>query len=216
MKQAILVSVILLLAAGTQVGIGQSVHRLPFASTDNSIELTVANTSTLPLVGVTVEATGLPSWLRFHERKQSIALLKANQELPVLFTFSVDKSAPVKQEGIIIFSISSSTREKWTKEIKIQVAAPEKFELFQNYPNPFNPSTIISYVLPSPCHTNLTIYNLLGQEVATLVDEHKPAGYYQETFNAHRFPSGMYVYQLALNDEQGKKQIAHKAMLLLK
>jgi hypothetical protein len=61
MKQAILVSVILLLAAGTQVGIGQSVHRLPFASTDNSIELTVANTSTLPLVGVTVEATGLPS-----------------------------------------------------------------------------------------------------------------------------------------------------------
>jgi hypothetical protein len=143
-------------------------------------------------------------------------LLKANQELQVLFTFSVDKSAPVKQEGIIIFSISSSTREKWTKEIKIQVAAPEKFELFQNYPNPFNPSTIISYVLPSPCHTNLTIYNLLGQEVATLVDEHKPAGYYQEMFNAHRFPSGMYVYQLALNDEQGKKQIAHKAMLLLK
>jgi hypothetical protein len=209
---------ILLIAAlaVANCAMAQQPYPIPFASTDNSVELTVANTSTLPLVGVTIEATGLPGWLRLQEIKQSIALLKANQELPVLFTFSVDKSAPVKQEGTIIFSISSSTGEKWTKEIKIQVAAPEKFELFQNYPNPFNPFTIISYVLPSPCHIKLTVYNLLGQEVATLVDEHKPAGYYRETIDAHRFPSGMYVYQLVLNDEQGKKQIAHKAMLLLK
>jgi hypothetical protein len=216
MKQAVIVSVILMLAAGTHVGIGQTIHRLPFASTDNSIELTVANTSTFPLVGVTIEATGLPGWLRFQQRKQSIALLKAKQEMPVLFTFSVDKSAPMKQDQTISFVVSSSTGEKWTKEIKIQVAAPEKFELFQNYPNPFNPTTTISYQLPRDSRVSLKIFNLLGQEVASLVDENRLAGYHEERWDARGLASGMYIYELSVANETSDQRVARRRMILLK
>jgi hypothetical protein len=58
----------------------------------------------------------------------------------------------------------------WTKEITVAVAAPNKFEVFQNYPNPSNPTTAISYQLTANSSVSLKVYNLLGQEVASLVD----------------------------------------------
>ena len=93
---------------------------------------------------------------------------------------------------------------------------PGTFELSQNYPNPFNPSTALSYQLSALSRVNLKIYNLLGQEVASLVDGDRLAGYHQETWDATRFASGMYVYQLIATDEHGTRQIARKRMLLLK
>lgn len=147
MKRAIIVIAILLLAAGTRPSGAQTVYELPFASTDNGIELTVANTTGLALSGVTVEATGLPGWLKFKETRQSLPLLKANQETPVVFTFSVDRSAPVNTEHVVAFRISAEGGQTWSKQIKVSVTPPEKFELFQNYPNPFNPTTTINYQL---------------------------------------------------------------------
>jgi hypothetical protein len=216
MKHATIVVVILLLAAVMQPGIAQTVYQLPFASSDNSIQLTVANTSTVPLSGVTIEATGLPGWLRFKETRQSLGLLKGKQEIPVLFTFSVDKAAPVQKSHTLKFVVSAPTGEKWTKEITVAVAAPEKFQLFQNYPNPFNPATMISYQLPTDSRVSLKIFNLLGQEVATLVDGQRLAGHHEERWDARGFASGMYVHQLSLSDEKGDRQIARKAMVLLK
>jgi len=213
LKKGILLIAVLAVAT---CAMAQQPYSIPLASTDNSIELTVANTSTLPLVGVTIEATGLPGWLRFQERKQSIALLKANQELPVLFTFSVDKSAPMKQDQTISFVVSSSTGEKWTKEIKVAVSPPEHFELFQNYPNPFNPTTTISYQLPRDSRVSLKIFNLLGQEVASLVDENRLAGYHEEHWDARGFASGIYIYQLSLANENSDRQVARRRMILLK
>ncbi|MBK7227344.1 MAG: T9SS type A sorting domain-containing protein [Ignavibacteriales bacterium] len=70
------------------------------------------------------------------------------------------------------------------------------FKLYQNYPNPFNPSTIISWRIPVSNHQTLKIYNMLGQEVATLVNEVKSAGGYEVEFDASLLPSGIYFYQL--------------------
>jgi hypothetical protein len=194
----------------------QQPYSIPFASTDNSIELTVANTSTFLLVGVTIEATGLPGWLKFKEVRQSINLLKARQEMPVLFTFSVDKSAPMKQDQTISFVVSSSTGEKWTKAIRVAVSPPEHFELFQNYPNPFNPTTTISYQLPRDSRVSLKISNLLGQEVASLVDENRLAGYHEERWDARGLASGMYIYELSVANETSDQRVARRRMILLK
>jgi hypothetical protein len=194
----------------------QTVHQLPFSSSGNTIELTIANTSSIALSGVQIEATSVPSWLSFKEIKQSLSVLKANQELPLLFTFSVDKLAPVNKEQLITFAITSSAGEKWTKQIKIRVSPPDHFELFQNYPNPFNPTTAISYQLSEDSRVSLKVYNMLGQEVASLVDEERAAGYHQERWDATRSASGVYVYQLIATDEHGTRQIARKRMLLLK
>jgi hypothetical protein len=73
---------------------------------------------------------------------------------------------------------------------------PARFALFQNYPNPFNPSTKIRYELPSAVPVVLKVYNMLGQELATLVNENKPAGVYTVEFNANNLASGVYFYRL--------------------
>ncbi len=73
---------------------------------------------------------------------------------------------------------------------------PEKYELFQNYPNPFNPTTTITYSLPKNSFVTLTIYDLLGREVATLVNEEKHSGTYKVTWNAQNKPSGIYFYKI--------------------
>ena len=88
---------------------------------------------------------------------------------------------------------------------------PTAFSLKQNYPNPFNPSTQISYEVSSLSNVNLKIFDMLGREVATLVNEQKPAGTYTATFNASNFPSGVYFYQLkAGNFLQTKKMLVLK------
>jgi hypothetical protein len=73
---------------------------------------------------------------------------------------------------------------------------PREYALGQNYPNPFNPATTIKYQLPQECKVTLQIFNLLGQEVATLVNELKQAGRYEMQWNAENFPSGVYFYRL--------------------
>jgi hypothetical protein len=73
---------------------------------------------------------------------------------------------------------------------------PSQFILSQNYPNPFNPSTVISYQLAVGSHVTLKVYDVLGKEVATLVNEEKPAGNYKIKFNAGSLSSGIYFYTL--------------------
>jgi hypothetical protein len=77
---------------------------------------------------------------------------------------------------------------------------PKNFRLNQNYPNPFNPSTLIKYQLPERGLVILKIFNSLGQEVAELVNETKPAGTYEVDFNATDLTSGVYIYQLKAGD----------------
>jgi hypothetical protein len=71
-----------------------------------------------------------------------------------------------------------------------------EFVLFQNYPNPFNPSTVISYQLPVNGNVTLIVYDVLGNEVTTLINEEKPAGNYEVEFSAEGLTSGIYFYKL--------------------
>jgi photosystem II stability/assembly factor-like uncharacterized protein len=84
---------------------------------------------------------------------------------------------------------------------------PSKFSLSQNYPNPFNPITMINYKLPMTSDVELSIYNLLGQKVATLVDEKQNAGDYQLEWDASGFASGIYYYQLISGDYRDVKKM---------
>ncbi|MBS4032865.1 MAG: T9SS type A sorting domain-containing protein [Ignavibacterium sp.] len=85
---------------------------------------------------------------------------------------------------------------------------PPSFYLEQNYPNPFNPSTCISWQSPVGGHQMLKVFDVLGNEIATLVDEYKPAGNYEVEFKAEGLSSGIYFYQLRTGDFiQTKKMV---------
>ncbi len=88
---------------------------------------------------------------------------------------------------------------------------PSKFILEQNHPNPFNPSTSIQYAISSNQFVQLKVYDVIGNEVATLVNEEKPAGNYEVSFNASRLSSGIYFYKL-----QAGSFVETKKMILIK
>ncbi|MGA9292102.1 MAG: T9SS type A sorting domain-containing protein, partial [Ignavibacteriaceae bacterium] len=100
----------------------------------------------------------------------------------------------------------------------IDLDVPTTYALTQNYPNPFNPSTTISYQLPKDGMVTLKIFDMLGREVATLINnEQKTVGRYDVSFNANNLASGVYIYQLRVNDAVGEKgYTATKKLMLLK
>ena len=100
---------------------------------------------------------------------------------------------------------------EYSNVIEVEVASPSTFSLEQNYPNPFNPSTKIKYSVTQSSNVVLKIYDVLGNEVATLVNEEKPAGSYEVEFNPSSLTSGVYFYKL-----QAGSFVDMKKMLLLK
>ncbi len=88
---------------------------------------------------------------------------------------------------------------------------PKQFNLSQNYPNPFNPTTVIEYSLPKSGAVKLAVYDILGKEVASLVNENQLAGSYKVEFNADKLASGIYFYQI-----RSGNYISTKRMVLLK
>lgn len=88
---------------------------------------------------------------------------------------------------------------------------PTSFVLEQNYPNPFNPETFINFHLPTTSNVQLKVYDILGNEIATLVNEIKLPGVYNVKFNAEKLPSGVYIYKL-----QAGNYLAIKKMMLIK
>jgi hypothetical protein len=87
---------------------------------------------------------------------------------------------------------------------------PAEFALQQNYPNPFNPATTITFALPKDSRVKLTVFDLLGREVAVLVDRVKPAGVHTAEFNAAILPSGVYYYRV----EAGEFTVTKKMLLV--
>jgi len=121
--------------------------------------------------------------------------------------YAVDGLDNVAHPNVKQISISGNLVSVKHDKIKI----PEEFDLSQNYPNPFNPVTKIKYQLPFESTVNLKIYNILGQEVITLINEQQKAGYYEISFNASRYASGVYIYRI-----QAGKFSSSKKMVLLK
>jgi len=135
------------------------------------------------------------------------------------YTMRVDTSC-LKGESLLeqfIVEIESNGIVFWADTFEVDIIKtdiddeisilPKKFALGQNYPNPFNPRTFINYELPITNEVELNIYNLLGQKIATLVDERKVAGYHQVEWDASRFSSGVYYYKIKAGDFQDVKKL---------
>ena len=103
-----------------------------------------------------------------------------------------ERNLPKSTHGYHLKKPSSETGE----------ICPEEYALFHNYPNPFNPMTTFKYELPEESHVILTVYDITGRNVQTLVNQSQAAGYYSVDWNASQFSSGVYFYQIHVGDFQ--------------
>lgn len=132
---------------------------------------------------------------------------------------SRDSLTPGGQVAYRLRIIGVRGQEMLTPEITVMLLAvgdrggeiPAVFDLAQNYPNPFNPSTTIRFDLPVHSPVVLTVYSMLGQRIAVLVNEELPAGRHEVRFDASSLPSGVYVYSM-----QAGSFIRHRKLLLLR
>jgi len=108
---------------------------------------------------------------------------------------------------------------KYSDVITVPMDVPDNYYLSQNYPNPFNPSTVINYQLPQASKVIIKIYDILGNEIITLVDGNKAAGSYSVTFDASNLASGIYIYELIAVDPStgsGHSFVSRNKMMLIK
>ncbi len=140
------------------------------------------------------------------------------------FTYNAVEEATLVYEDLL----SRFPESELTKDARLVLFGPERslertnlnkhnglntnsYDLQQNYPNPFNPSTVINYDVKEAGLVRLKVYDILGAEVADLVNETKEAGYHSVEFNASQLPSGIYIYKLQAGDF-----VSSKKMILLK
>lgn len=97
----------------------------------------------------------------------------------------------------------------YSEETEVNYNAPTGFVLEQNYPNPFNPATVIKYNIPIKAQVTLRVYDILGKEISTLVNEEKEQGAYSVQFNAFALSSGIYFYQLKANEYTTFKKMTY-------
>ncbi|HLF19285.1 MAG TPA: T9SS type A sorting domain-containing protein, partial [Bacteroidota bacterium] len=111
-------------------------------------------------------------------------------------SFGVKQLAGAQTSGVIYFDQLTVGNAITGVDRIGSTALPDNFRVYQNYPNPFNPSTMIRYDVPEDAHVKIVVYNTLGQEVETLVNDTRSAGTYAVPFNTTTLPSGVYFYRL--------------------
>ncbi|HSD62694.1 MAG TPA: T9SS type A sorting domain-containing protein, partial [Ignavibacteriaceae bacterium] len=183
---------------------------------NNKINLTVANISeTNPLQNIIIKPVDLPGDIVFKTTDRLIKQIEANKETEVVFEFDINRNAPVNKTDTLIFDITGDNNIFAQKEIILNFTAPKEYRLEQNYPNPFNPTTKIQYQLPFNSKVILKVYDILGEEVSTLVNEVQDAGYKEILFNGSNYSSGIYIYRITAQNN-GNTFTSVKKMVMVK
>lgn len=147
-----------------------------------------------------LSASPLPVW-----EKIGFVNGNGNSNSPKDYSFvddNVTAGKPAYRTGRYSYrlkQIDNDGQFEYSKTIEVDMNGVKKFELSQNYPNPFNPATTISFNLPEAGNVKLTLFDILGQEIKTLVNEFKESGVHTINFDASELNSGMYIYKIESN-----------------
>ncbi|MDP1994470.1 MAG: T9SS type A sorting domain-containing protein, partial [Ignavibacteria bacterium] len=133
-----------------------------------------------------------------------------NSNSPNEYSYT-DKTATTGKYAYRLKQIDNDGQYKYSKEVEVDLGKPTTFALNQNYPNPFNPSTSIQYSVVGSQYVSLKVFNVLGKEVALLVNEKQEPGTYTVDFTSANLSGGAYFYRL-----QAGEFMQTKKMILLK
>jgi plastocyanin len=195
-----LLAALLLFLLGTSAAEASVKHIIQFGGTlglvysPNSLSVSVGDTiewqgdfSTHPLSSTTIPATAA-SW-----HNGSGTVFDYVVMVPGTYNYQCDVHFSFGMVGSFVATATGVEGEESAGE-------PSSFRLYQNSPNPFNPSTSIRFDIPQTSQVRLVVYNVLGQQVATLANDVRPAGRYTVLFDAGKLASGVYLYRLTAGD----------------
>ncbi len=199
-------NILIILALASTFTFGQTTYQVEPGIKGNKIVLTIENASaTLSTSALAIEETYLSEFIDIKNNELEIGNIEKRSEKEIEIEFDVSIEAPINEMDTLHFVLSNAKGESWSKEIVLEYIAPKEFVLFQNYPNPFNPSTTIKYSIPlngkgETANTKLIVFDILGREVTTLVNQQQQPGNYEVVFNASNLSSGTYFYRLVSGD----------------
>jgi len=143
--------------------------------------------------------------------KESINISDYSGSSKFYIRFTIKSDEYLEFDGWYIDDIAVKSYSEKVTEVHQITDVPDDYQLQQNYPNPFNPETLIKFQLPKDGFVNLKVYDVLGREVQSLVNEMKKSGRHEVSFDASQYSSGIYFYRLHVNDF-----VSTRKMLLLK
>lgn len=205
MKTGILLGLFII---GVAFSTSAQTYSVPFASKGNVVELEMVDTGDFSVVMV---VKSHPEWVSFSNLS-----FVASSTHPATFEFDLKDKAPIGKPGTLVFDVLKEGNVLATKNISIVSEAPSEFQLSQNYPNPFNPTTTISYQLPEAMEVNIRVFDILGRQVALLVNKQETAGFHEVQLNASALASGMYLYKINAKTVTGTTYTLEKKMMLVK
>ena len=193
-----------------------SVHEVPFGADGNALRLTVANATGAKAPAVKVVLVEAPAWIEGMPAQTALGALGEKAEAAVRLPFDVARAAPVSEVATLRFSIRSAGTVIAEKQVRLQVAPPTAMRLRGNYPNPFAGQTTVGYELPQAAQVRLELYDVLGRRVAVLDGGLQQAGFRELRWPARGQASGVYLYRLVADLEQGDRLVRHGRMTLVR
>jgi hypothetical protein len=177
----------------------------------NKVQLTWKTATEVNSSAFQIERRTASDWKKIGELKAA-----GTSNAPREYSY-VDDMENIGSGNILyrLKTVDNNGSYKYSSEVEV-TAIPQVYELKANFPNPFNPETKIQYALPGNAKVRLVVYDIIGRQVAELVNEEQNAGYYEKTFSGSNLSSGMYFYRITAQ-AQGKNVFSQvKKMLLVK
>jgi hypothetical protein len=196
------------------ISYGQTAYELIPGTKGNEITLQLSNISGSESAdNLEIKVINRSDHLVFNNSDETVNKIETSSEKEVTFIFDVKYNTNVNTEDTLEFLITNNKNIFIKKSFIFNYTAPKSYALEQNFPNPFNPSTKIRYTVPdlgSNLQVILKIYDILGKEIATLVNEKQAPGYKEIDFNGSNLASGVYFYSI----EAGDFRAVRKMMLM--
>ncbi|MBE0538275.1 MAG: T9SS type A sorting domain-containing protein [Ignavibacterium sp.] len=210
------IKIILIVLLISTIIFAQNTYEVKPGVKNNAIVLELSNVSTTESANnLEVKLIRSSQNLIFNQKEKMIENITQGTEKEATFTFDVEYNIGKAAADTIEFMITNNQSVYLIKKFILQYSLPTEYKLEQNYPNPFNPTTKIRYSIPNLGpdlqNVNLTVYDILGNQIKTLVDEPKETGYHEIDFNASVLASGVYVYRLTAGNF-----VSVKKMMVLK
>ncbi|HEX7356665.1 MAG TPA: T9SS type A sorting domain-containing protein [Ignavibacteriaceae bacterium] len=208
--------IILIVTLISTINFAQNSYEVKPGVKNNVIVLELSNVSTTESANnLEVKLISSSQNLTFSQTEKMIENINRGTEKEATFSFDVEYNIGNTKADTIEFIITNNQSVYLTKQFILQYSFPIEYKLEQNYPNPFNPTTKIRYSIPSVGpelqNVNLTVYDILGNQIKTLVDEPQKTGYHEIDFNTSSLASGVYIYRLSAGNF-----VSVKKMMVLK